>query len=126
MRAILSRLPALLLAFAAICGVVASLLVFFTAGATQVSTTNGVETVTQLTWLQAQGWWGVVILIIFSALFAAPWFFYGRGQRRAAGFFIATAVLLTLLATLSIGIFYWLASLAALLGGVAMLLQPRS
>ncbi|MCL4257710.1 MAG: hypothetical protein KJZ53_04165 [Anaerolineales bacterium] len=126
MRAILSRLPALLLAFAAICGVVASLLVFFTAGATQVSTTNGVETVTQLTWLQAQGWWGVVILIIFSALFAAPWFFYGRGQRRAAGVFIATAVLLTLLATLSIGIFYWLASLAALLGGAAMLLQPRS
>lgn len=126
MRALLSRLPSLLLSFAAICGVVASLLIFFTAGATQVSTTNGVETVTHLNWLQAQGWWGVVILIIFSALFAAPWFFHRRGQRRAAVFFIATAILLTLLATLSIGSFYWLASLVALLGGAAMLLQPGS
>lgn len=126
MRSILSRLPALLLAFAAICGVVASLLVFLTAGATQVSTTNGVETVTHLNWLQAQGWWGVVILIIFSALFAAPWHFHRRGKRGVAALYIVAAIVLTVLASLSIGIFYWLASLAALLGGVAMLLQPGS
>ncbi len=126
MRSLISRLPGLLFAFAAICGVVASLLIFFTAGATQVSTTNGIQTVTQLNWLQAQGWWGVAILFIFSALFAAPWHFHRRGQRGLAGLFVAAAVVLTVLASLSIGIFFWLAALTALLGAAAMLLQPGS
>lgn len=126
MRTLLSRLPAFLFAFAAASGLLASLLVLLTAGSTQITTTNGVITRQYLNWVESQGWWGIAILIIYSAAYAGPWYFHRRGQRGLAALFIAIAIVLTVLASFSIGVFYWLAALAALLGGALMLLQPGS
>lgn len=127
MRAFLSRLPALLFALAAILGLLAGLAVLLTAGATQVSETNGgPQIITHLNWVEAQGAWGVIILLIFGALYYAPHRLYSRGRRGMVLLFVASCVLLTLLASFSIGIYYWPAALAAVLGTTAMLLQPGS
>lgn len=126
MRAILSRMPSFLFTFAAASGLLASVLVLLTGGGTQVSVTNGVQTTQNLSWFQSQGWWGIVILVIFSAAYIGPWYFHRRGHRGLAALLIAAAIVLTLLASFSIGMFYWLAALAALLGGAIMLLQPGS
>lgn len=127
MRAFISRLPAFLFTMAAAFGLLASLAVFLTAGATQVSQVNGgPQTITHLNWVEAQGTWGILILLIFSALYYAPLRFYTRGQRGMALLFVAASVLLTLLASFSVGVYYWLAALAALLGAAALLLQPGS
>lgn len=127
MRAFLSRLPALLFALAAILGLLAGLAVLLTAGATQVSETNGgPQIITHLNWVESQGAWGVIILFIFGALYYAPYRFYTRGRRGMVLLFVAASVVLTLLASFSIGIYYWPAALAALLGSAAMLLQPGS
>ncbi|HRN50678.1 MAG TPA: hypothetical protein PLC52_07130 [Anaerolineales bacterium] len=115
------RVPALLFAAAAVLAALASLLILFTGSATQVSVTNGVETVTQLSWLEAQGWWGLAILLIFSALYAMPAFAFARGRRGLAVLFAAAGVILTILASLSIGSFYYPAAVAVVL---ALLVLP--
>lgn len=115
------RAPALLFAAAALLAVLASLLILFTGSATQVSVTNGVETVTQLSWLEAQGWWGLAILLIFSAFYSAPAFAFARGRRGLAVLFAAASVILTILASLSIGSFYYPAAVAVVL---ALLVLP--
>lgn len=121
LRAAIQHTPRFLFTFAAASAVLASLGVLFTAGATQVSTENGVQTITHLNWLEAQGWWGLVILLIFSALYFAPAFFYARGQRGATIVFSALCVVLTIMAGFSIGIYYYIAALALFL---ALLLMP--
>lgn len=115
------RAPAVLFAATAVLAVLASLLILFTGSATQVSATNGVETVTQLSWLEAQGWWGLAILLIFSALYSMPAFAFARGRRGLAVLFAAASVIFTILASLSIGSFYYPAASTAVL---ALLMLP--
>ncbi|MCW5874731.1 MAG: hypothetical protein KIS88_08830 [Anaerolineales bacterium] len=121
LRSAFQQTPRFLFTFAAASAVLASLAVLFTAGATQVSVTNGTETISQLSWLEAQGWWGLAILVIFSALYFGPAYFYSRGRRGMVILFSAASVVLTILAGFSIGIFYYVAALALLL---ALLLLP--
>lgn len=121
MQNITQRAPKVLFAAAAVLAVLASLLILFTGSATQVSVTNGIETVTQLSWLEAQGWWGLAILLIFSVLYTLPAFAFARGRRGLAVLFAAICVVLTILASLSIGSFYYPAALAVVL---ALLVLP--
>lgn len=121
MRPLLANAPRLLFTAAAAGAVLASLVVLFTAGATQVSaTSDGTQTITQLSWLESQGWWGLAILLIFSALYFAPAYFFARGRRGMAVLFSAAAVVLTILASFTIGIFYYIPALALLLALAAM------
>lgn len=116
MRPLLANASRLLFIFAAAGATLASLVVLFTAGATQVSASNGgPQTVTQLSWLESQGWWGLAILLIFSALYSAPAYFFAGNRRGMAVLFSAAAVILTILASFTIGIFYYIPALALLL-----------
>lgn len=125
MSSTLTRLPKLLLALAAVLGALGGLGVLLIAGAIQVSESNGgPQTIARLNWVEAQGAWGIIILVIFSALYYGPYRFFAGGQRGMVVVFVMAAVILTFLASFSIGIYYWPAALAALLGLAAMLLQP--
>jgi cell division protein FtsW (lipid II flippase) len=108
-----------LLLIAAILALAASVFIFFFAGGTQVTETTGGEvTEQQLSWLGSQGWWGIAILFIFSALYYGPLHFYRRGKNGMAVLFGAVAIGLTMLAGFSIGLFFMPAALCASLGFV--------
>jgi hypothetical protein len=117
----LSRFSVWLFAFAAAWGLIASLAVFFTAGATQVTESNGApQQVVHLSWYEAQGWWGIAILLIFAALFYAPLHFMRRGQRGWAAIFAAAGIVLTVLTGFSVGGYFFIGALG-LLGGLLSL-----
>lgn len=101
----LIRIP---LAFSSLWSFLAGLWIFLNAGGTRVTETidsRGFSetTVEQLSFYQTQGWWGIVILLVFVTLYTAPIYFY---QRRRTGLFILfalAAMALTLLAGFSVG-----------------------
>jgi len=125
---------------ASILALVASVAVFFLVGSTLVTestqieasqeelnqqnqageTMSGVHTERQLSWFESQGWWGVAILFIFSALYYGPLHFYQVGKLGRAALFGITAVTLTMLAMFSIGFFFVLSGLCVLLGLILM------
>lgn len=107
--------------FAAIWGVLAGLFILFVPMGTSVSvtvTSNGVgdTTITHPSFFEMQGWWGVGILIAFAALYYGPFHFFRRGSRALAALFAVAAIVLTVLAGFSIGLFYLPAALMLLVG----------
>jgi hypothetical protein len=112
------------LAFSALWSWLASLWIFFNIGGTRVTesidATGRTQTaVEQLTWFQTQGWWGVIILLIFMMLYTSPLYFYRRQRSFLAILFALACIGLTLLAGLSIGPFY-LPAAAVLMVGILL------
>ena len=91
---------------------------------TASATAGGAQTTEQITrqvsWYQVQGLWGAFILIVFAALYASIGLFARRHHLVAAGLASLAAATLTFLAGFSIGPFYLPATLAVLLGWLAM------
>lgn len=87
---------------------------------TAQSTANGSstveETARQATWYQVQGWWGVAVLVIFALLYLSVAIFAIRRQRVPLAIASLLAVVVTLLAGLSIGPLYLPAVIAVLAG----------
>lgn len=125
MSSLLARAPRGLLALAAGLAALASLAILFTATGTQVSVQDGVLSVRQPSWFETQGWWGIAILLIFVGLYAAPGLLYRRGWRAAAVLSAAAAIVLTILASMSIGLFYYPAGLVTLLALLSMPFDTR-
>lgn len=82
-------------------------------------------TQTRTTWLQSQGVWGALILVIFLFFYTAPAALYLLQQPRGALWASLPPLLLTLLAGFSIGVFYLPAWIALFLGLVYLLRQLR-
>jgi len=91
-----------------------------TASATADGAQTTEQTTRQVSWYQVQGQWGVFILIVFAALYASIGLFAWRHHLVAAALASLAATTLTLLAGFSIGPFYLPATLAVLLGWLAM------
>lgn len=111
--------------FAAIWSVLAGIVIFLTHGGTSVTeTASGVDPsemlITQISYFEMQGWWGVWMLITFAALFYGPLHFFRRGSRALAALFAVAAIILSILAGFSIGAFYLPAALALLIGLVSL------
>jgi hypothetical protein len=111
--------------FAAIWALLAGIVIFFTLGGTSVTETAlGADPsemiVTQISYFEMQGWWGVWMLITFAALFYGPLHFYRRGSRPLAALFAVVAITLSILAGFSIGAFYFPAAFALLIGLVSL------
>jgi len=91
---------------------------------TASATADGAQTTEQITrqvsWYQVQGLWGVFILIVFAALYASIGLFARRHHLVAAALASLAATTLTFLAGFSIGPFYLPATLAVLLGWLAL------
>ncbi|MCW5878140.1 MAG: hypothetical protein KIS80_04660 [Anaerolineales bacterium] len=86
----------------------------------------GNSSTTSTTWLETQGGWGALILVIFLLLYSAPLVFY---LQEKPGWALAACLppfLLTLLAGFSIGLFYLPAQMALFLAAVVMLRQLRN
>ena len=100
---------------------------------TASATAGGAPTTEQITrqvsWYQVQGLWGVLVLIVFAALYAAVGLFAWRNHLVAAALASLAATTLTFLAGFSIGPFYLPATLAVLLGwlatGIGKLMRPE-
>ncbi|MQC25894.1 MAG: hypothetical protein DWG76_00375 [Chloroflexi bacterium] len=116
--------PRVLFILAAVLALAASALILF-------STSEGSETVIdpelgnyevpyRVSWYESQGWWGVVVVLAYAALYYAPLHFYRRERPGAAAVFGAVTLALTVLAGFSIGLVYFPAALALLLGLVVM------
>lgn len=121
MRSHLNTLVRLLFTFACLWGLLASVMVLTTAGGSMVTESNGVTTTRSLSWVEMQGAWGVIILLIFTSLYYGPLHFFLRNRRGLSGLFAAAGCVLTLLAGFSIGGYYFIGGVALLLG---LLLLP--
>jgi hypothetical protein len=93
---------------------------------TASATAGGAQTTEQITrqvsWYHVQGLWGVFVLIVFAALYASISLFARRSHLVAAALASLAAITLTFLAGFSIGPFYLPATLAVLLGWLAMVI----
>lgn len=102
---------------AAILAVVASIIIFFSAGGTQVTeTTDGTRVERQLSWFESQEWWGIAILFIFSALYYGPLRFFDRSRYGMVYLFGVTIIGVTILALFSIGLYFLPSGILVLLG----------
>lgn len=120
----MNRIARALFVTAAVLALLSSLVVYFSAGATEVSeTSNGLQTVRHLTWFEAQGWWGIAILFIFSALYYGPLRFHQRGRSWMVILFGLVAISLTFLAMFSIGLLYLPSALSVLFGLLFVLID---
>lgn len=72
----------------------------------------------QISWYGAQGWRGILVLLIFVLLFSGAWVFAARAHYGLLAISSFLAVTLTLLATFSIGPLYYPAVLAVIFGWV--------
>jgi hypothetical protein len=90
---------------------------------------SSAEVILQASWYEVQGLWGVIILLIFSLIFASMGYFALRNDIRALAFASPLAVTLTILAGFSIGPFYFPAVIALAAGwaawGVARLIALK-
>ena len=120
----MNNLPRLLLILAAVLALIASALIL-------TSTTElreyiideeagGYEQVRQQSWYASQGPWGVAILIIFSSLYAVPYYFHIRDRIRLRALFALLALVLTYLAGFSIGGYYLPAAGALIIAFLAL------
>jgi hypothetical protein len=107
----IGRVVRWLFTFSTLWGIVGGLLTIFFGGGTSVTETAvnsvpGEQIVEHLNWFEAQGWWGVFILLAFAALFYGPLRFYRRGNKLMAALFGLAAITLTLLTGFSVGLIY--------------------
>lgn len=113
----LSTITRALFLIAAILAVVASMFIFFFAGGWEVTaTTEGPGVERQLSWFESQGWWGIAILFIFSALYYGPLRFFDLGRYGMVYLFGITAIGLTILAMFSVGGIFIFSGIFVLLG----------
>jgi hypothetical protein len=116
----------ILFALAALWALLAGLVILLIPMGTRVTETlssSGASetTVRQLSWFESQGWWGIWILVAFAALYYGPFHFFRRGSRALAALFAVAAILITVLAGFSVGLFYVPAAIALLIGLVLLL-----
>lgn len=71
-------------------------------------------------WYQVQGAWGVVVLVIFAALFVLVAFLALRKRYVASAVLSVLAGILVLLAGFSVGLFYFPAAAFIVLGWLAL------
>lgn len=120
-----------LFAFAAIWALLAGVAIFlFTGGTSVTETALGADpsgmVVTQISYFEMQGWWGIWILIAFAALYYGTLHFYRRGSPALAALFAISAIVLSILAGFSIGPFYFPAALSLLVGLALMLVVRKT
>ena len=72
--------------------------------------------VRQISWYEAQGWWGILILLVFALLFSSTWVFAARKLYGLLAISSFLSMVLTFLATFSIGPLYYPAVLAIIIG----------
>lgn len=113
---------------AAAWGFIAGLLIFllpFGSRASAEVSSSGAEqiSVAPTYFFETQGWWGIFILIIFAGLYYGPFHFYRRGSKGMAVLFGIVAVIISILAGFSIGPFYFIGSLAIVIGLILMPFQ---
>lgn len=109
------------LAFSSIWSWLAGFWLLLRAAGTRVTQTvdpGGVgEVVTEhIPWYQAQGWWGIVILLVFMAFYTAPLYFYQRQRTTLFIIFTLAAIILTWISGFSIGLVYLPAASVLFLG----------
>ena len=122
----MARLPKYLFGLAAIWSVIAGFIIFFAFGGTSITEiaetpiggdpSAAQQTISHLSWVEAQGWWGVTVLFIFAILFYGVLHFYLRGKVAWTVVFGLAVITLSVLSGFTIGTMYWLGSLAVLLG----------
>lgn len=121
----LHNVARMLLLIAAILALAASVFIFFFAGGTQVTeTAGGAETERQLAWFESQGWWGIAILFIYSALYYGPLRFFDHARVGMVYLFGLVAIAFTILAMFSIGPFYLPSALFVLFALILIALDP--
>lgn len=91
----------------------------------QPSTGNAVEEETatteeQQSWFKTQGWWGVLVLSLFGALYAGAAVLYAQDRRAFAAVLSLAAIALTILAGLSIGLLYVPAGVLTLIAWILL------
>jgi hypothetical protein len=77
-------------------------------------------TVRQLSWYQAQGTWGVMIVLIFAVVYALPYFLSSKDFLALAAHFALLALVLTWMAIFSIGPYYFPSAGALILSYMAL------
>ena len=120
----LDMMGRLFLYFAAMWSVVAGLVLLLTPLEVQTLTAQGiaedaasaVESSQSITWYEAQGLAGIVLLVLFALLYVAMAYLSWVKRWIGAASFAAIAILLTLLAGFSIGAFYMPAAMLSLVG----------
>lgn len=70
----------------------------------------------QVSWYEAQGAWGIDVLFIFALTFSSTWLFASRTRYGLLAVFSLAGVVLSLLASFSIGILYYPSALAVIIG----------
>jgi hypothetical protein len=138
MKKFLNLMGRFLVIFSAVWAVGASALILLTPqtiqGQVATQADGEPQTVTeftrQLSWYQVQGLWGVIVLVIFAGLYAGAAVFLLRGKFILGFIFAFLSLGLTLLAGLSVGLYYMPAGLALLVGmgvlGVGLALARRN
>ena len=81
------------------------------------------ETTHQISWRQAQGTWGIIILFIFALLFALPSWLAVSGHTVVLMITSSLALILTYLSGLSIGPYYLPSATAILIGCSTYLIE---
>ena len=124
------KLNKFVLILAGLCAAAASLYIAFVPQSVTSLTarSSGGETLVeemthQVSWYSIQGWWGIFILTLFAALYTSNAYF-GATQRWKL-FAIGTPIvlILTYLASFSIGVYYLPAAIFTVIGGIVLLLE---
>ncbi len=124
----IAKLPRYLLLLAALLAIAASILILTSSSemrTTIFSDAGGYEEISRVFWWKSQGAWGVIVVLIFTALFYAPYHFYRRDRLRMVYLFALADIALTYLSGFSIGATFIPAALALLLAIILLALQPR-
>jgi hypothetical protein len=121
----IAKIVRFLFTVAAVLALVAVLVIVLTPGGYSVTTegANGeppVTTTETLSFYEMQGPWGIIILLIFAALYYGPVHFYNLNRKGITALFGFSAIMLTVLALFSIGAFYSLSAVLVLIGLIFM------
>jgi hypothetical protein len=121
----IAKIVRFLFTVAAVLALVAVLVIILTPGGYSVTTegANGeppVTTTETLSFYEMQGPWGIIILLIFAALYYGPVHFYNLSRKGMTALFGISAIMLTVLALFSIGAFYALSAVLVLIGLIFM------
>ena len=117
------NLPRNLLILAAILALIASIIILYSSSLITQTTVNedGTEetVVSQQSWYQVQGDWGVITVLIFAIVYVLPYYLSSKDLLAPAAFFAILALVLTWLAGFSIGFYYLPAAGALFLSYIA-------